>query len=239
VRPVYGVEISAVLLEEALELGVRREFLGDLEQGLVQFREPLGRDGGLGDPDERRVQLVRGEVFFFEFISWLLLNLRHVVHDLLEHGLGLGLVQDAAAYEFFGPDLAHRGVVADGLVHHRLRVGRFVALIVPKAAVADEVDHEVLVELLAVGVGHPRRCHASLGVVGVDVDYGDLEPLCQVARVGRRAGVLSLRGEPELVVGDNVDGAAGPVAGQPAQVQRLGRDPLAGERRIPVQQDGQ
>ncbi len=64
VRPVYGVEISAVLLEEALELGVRREAFGDLEQGLVQFGEPLGRDGGLGDPDERRVQLIRGEVFF-------------------------------------------------------------------------------------------------------------------------------------------------------------------------------
>jgi hypothetical protein len=31
VRPVYGVEISAVFLEEALELGVRREAFGDLE----------------------------------------------------------------------------------------------------------------------------------------------------------------------------------------------------------------
>ena len=212
---------------------------GTSSQGLVQFGEPLCRDGGLGDSDERRVQLIRGEVFFFELVGGLVLDLGHFGHDLLEHSLCLTFVQDAAAFELSGPDLTHRGVIADGLVHQRLRVGRLVALVVPKAAVADEVDHEVLVELLAVGVGHPRRRHARLGIVGVDVDHGDLEPLGQVARVGRRAGVLTLRGEPELVVGDDVDGAAGPVAWQPAQVQRLRRDPLAGERRIPVQQDGQ
>src|SRR5215210_2937957 len=130
-------------------------------------------------------------------------------------------------------------MVADGPVHQRLRVGGFVALVVPEATVADEVDHEVLVELLTVGVGHPRHRHARLWIVGVDVYDGDLEPLGQIARVGRRAGVLPLCGEPKLVVGDDVYGAAGPVTWQAAQVQRLRRNPLAGERSIPVQQDGQ
>src|SRR3712207_6691603 len=120
--------------------------------------------------------------------------------------------------ELSGPDLTHRGVVADGLVHQRLRVGRLIALVVPKATVADEVDHKVFVELLAVCVGHPRHRRASLGIVGVDVNHWDLEPLCQVAGVGRRAGVLTLCGETELVVGNDVDGAACSVAWQPAQV---------------------
>ena len=92
---------------------------------------------------------------------------------------------------------------------------------------------------LPVGVGHPRRRQARLGVVGVDVDDRDLEPLGEVARVGRRARVLPLGRETELVVGDDVDGPAGLVAGQAAEVERLGRDALAGERRVPVQQHRQ
>ena len=141
--------------------------------------------------------------------------------------------------ELLGPDLAHRRVLADDLVHHRLGVGRLVALVVAEAAVADQVDHEVLAELLAVRVGHPHGAHARLRVVGVDVHDRHLEPLREVARVRRRARVVPLGREPELVVGDDVDGAAGRVAGQTAEVQGLGHDPLARERRVPVQQDGQ
>ncbi len=55
-----------------------------------------------------------------------------------------------------------------------------------------------------------------------------------VERASRRSVV-----KPELVVGDDVDRAAGPVAGQAAQVQGLGHDALAGERRVPVDDDRQ
>ena len=40
-------------------------------------------------------------------------------------------------------------MLADDLVHHRLRRGRLVRLVVAVAAIADEVDDHVLAEALA------------------------------------------------------------------------------------------
>jgi hypothetical protein len=98
-------------------------------------------------------------------------------------------------------------VVFDLLVHDGLGVGGLVALVVAEPAVADQVYKEVLVEPLPVGVGQPGRRETRLRVVGVDVDDRDLEPLGQVAGVGRGPRVLALGSEAELVVGDDVDGA--------------------------------
>jgi hypothetical protein len=59
--------------------------------------------------------------------------------------------------------------------------GRLVALVVPQAAVADQVDQKVAPKALAVGKGQPRRHDHPLRVVGVDVHDGDAEALGQVA----------------------------------------------------------
>ena len=83
------------------------------------------------------------------------------------------------------PDLAHGRVRRDLLVHQRLRERRLVAFVVAVAAVADQVDQEVALELRAIGERQPRRLDARLGIVGVDVDDRDLEPARQAARVRR------------------------------------------------------
>jgi hypothetical protein len=54
-------------------------------------------------------------------------------------------------------------MLADRLVHQRLRGGRFVGLVVTVAAIADEIDEDVLVESLAVLERQARRETAASG----------------------------------------------------------------------------
>ncbi len=244
VAPIYlvavAVQLPAVLPEEPPELRVRVEALRGFQKGLVDPHEPLGRDCRLRDLDERGVGLVGDRVLLGElFVIRLFADFLHLRHDVFDHLVGLALLEDAAILQRLGPDLAHGRMVVDDLVHLRLRVCRLVALVVAEAAVADEVDHEVLGELLPVGVGHTGGRETCLRVVGVDVDDRDLVPLRQVAGVGGRAGILLLGGEADLVVGDDVDRAARAVAREPGEVQRLRDYALAGERCVAVDEDRQ
>ncbi len=62
-------------------------------------------------------------------------------------------------------------------VHLRLRVERFVSLVMAEAAVADQVNHDVMLELLAEGKGKAGSVDASFNVVSVDVDDRNVEAL--------------------------------------------------------------
>src|SRR5205823_8086140 len=75
------------------------------------------------------------------------------------------------------------------------------------------------------------------GIVGVHVDDRNVETLREVGGVARRAALLRLRREADLVVRDQVQRAAGRVAGEILQVQGLGDDALTGEGRVAVDQD--
>ena len=96
----------------------------------------------------------------------------------------------------------------------------------------------VLAELVG-ELGHPD---AGLGVVAVDVEDRRLDHPGDVGGVGRGARGARRGREADLVVDDDVDRAAGAVAAQLGQVERLGDDALAGERRVAVheqRQDGE
>ncbi len=107
----------------------------------------------------------------------------------------------------------------------------------PEAAVPDEVDHHVVAELLAIGESKPHRRDRGLGVVGVDMDDRNVEPLGEVARVARRASLGRIGREADLVVRDDVERPARRVAVDRVEVEGLGDDPLAGERGVSVDQD--
>ena len=77
-----------------------------------------------------------------------------------------------------------------------------------------------------------------LGVVGVHVDDRSVEALGEVARVARRAPVVRIGREADLVVRDQVERAPRRVAGEPLQVERLRDDALPRERGVAVDQDG-
>ena len=127
----------------------------------------------------------------------------------------------------------------DARVHQRLRVARLVALVVPEAAEADHVEHHVLVELLPVVERDAQGPVGRLGVVAVDVEDGELRHARHVGRVDGRAPRLRRRGEADLVVDDDVDGAARAVAFQLGELQGLHHDALPGEGRVAVEQDGE
>ena len=107
-----------------------------------------------------------------------------------------------------------RWLVGDRLGHERLRVRRLVLLVVAEAAVADEVDDDVVPEALAERHREPRGRDGGLGIVGVHVDDRRVEALREVARVARRAALRGVGREADLVVRDQVQRAAGRVAGQ-------------------------
>ena len=103
--------------------------------------------------------------------------------------------------------------------------------------VADEVDEEVALEGLAVGDSKTGRFDTGLRVVGVDVDDRHLEAARQAAGVRGAERLARHRRKAELVVDDEMDGAAGVVAGQARQVERFGDDALAREGGVTVNQD--
>ncbi len=166
--------------------------------------------------------------------------------DLVEHPLQLAVVvaqrvlgllhrDVAAADQVFGVALAHAAFGADHVVHVRVGHRRVVALVVAAAPVAQHVDDDVLVELLPEIHRQPGHPVAGLRVVAVDVEDRRADHLGDVGAVLAGPGVVRRGGEPDLVVDDDVDGAADPVAGQHRHVQRLGHHALAGERGVAVQ----
>ena len=156
--------------------------------------------------------------------------------DVRDEAVGLLARQDAFLDQLLLVELAHARVGVDLLDHQRLRVGRFVLLVVPEPAVADEIDHDVLAEAAPVRHREPGGGDRRLGVVGVHVDDRAVEPLREVGRVARRAALARIGREPDLVVRDQVQRAAGRVAVEVVQVERLRDHALPGERRIAVQQ---
>ena len=99
------------------------------------------------------------------------------------------------------------------------------------------IDDDVVAELLAEVEGEAHGARTGLGVVAVHVEDRGLDHLGHVGRVVRRPRGLRRGREPDLVVDDEVDGAARAVAREPGEVERLGDDTLAGEGGVAVQED--
>ena len=166
-----------------------------------------------------------------------------LVHRLAigrDHRLGIVGGDHAFLGEPFGIERPRAGMLADALVHQRLRDHRLVGLVVALLAEADQVDEDVLVEFLPELDRDLDRQQAGLGVVAVDVEDRRLDHLGDVGAIERAARVARIRrGEADLVVDDDVDRAAGAVAARLRQVERLLHDALAGDRRVAVDQHRQ
>ena len=106
-------------------------------------------------------------------------------------------------------------------------------------AVAEHVDDDRLLELLAELGGDLGDVHHGLGVVAVDVEDRRLHHLGHVRAVGRGARVARVGGEADLVVDDEVDRAAGAVTLEAGEAEALRHHALAGEGRIAVDEQRQ
>ena len=118
----------------------------------------------------------------------------------------------------------------------RLRVAGIVGFVVAVAAIADHVDHHVLLELLAVIEGHLHHPDRGLRAVAVDVENGRLYAARHVGGIGRGARFIGQGGETDLVVDDQMNGAAGGIAVELRKIQRLRHHALAGKSRVAVDQ---
>ena len=158
---------------------------------------------------------------------------------MLDHRLGLFGGHHVLRDEPVGVELARARVLRDLLVHQRLRHRRLVLLVVAELAEADDVDHHVLVELLAEIERQPGDEQHRLRVVAVDVEDRRLDHFRHVGAVDGRARVARIGGgEADLVVDDDMHGAAGAEAARARQVQRLHHHALRRECGVAVQENG-
>ncbi len=152
-----GVELVTTGPDGARELLVRVEVVGPGGDGLHHLVEPValhrGRavrrsDVGSGTRVARRPArrgnggALRSVVCTVEFREGAFEDRA----ESLERGFGLVECDVSAVDEGLGVELADRPVRVDACIHPRLGERRLVGLVVPVAAVADHVDHDVLVE---------------------------------------------------------------------------------------------
>src|SRR3954451_12150666 len=245
VDPALLAERYAPAIELLDELRVDGEAVRHGEHLVVELAQRVGRDGRRDLRRRRAVELVlagrvldrAGVLGGLDLRLEALVQLGEVVPDLLALVLDLLLRHDAGVDELLGPQLGDALLVLDLRVHLGLRVRGLVALVVAEAAIADEVDDDVVAELLAEREREAHRRDARGDVVGVDVDDRRVVALGEVGRPPGRARVLGVGREADLVVLDEVQRAADLVAVDRLQVQRLGDDALAGERGVAVQHD--
>ena len=159
--------------------------------------------------------------------------------EVLERRFGFGDSDVTPLDQALGEQLADGAALINGPIHERLRVARVVALVVAVSAVANHVDDDVVVELLAVVVGQLCDSYACLGVVTVDVEDRGLNSLGHIGAVRRGTGELRRRGKPDLVVDNHVDGAADAVAARVTHGEALGHNALTSERGVAVNQHRQ
>ena len=107
------------------------------------------------------------------------------------------------------------------------------------APVTDEVDHHVLVELIAVVHSQLGNEHHRLWVITIDVEYGRLNHLGNIGAVLRGARVSGLTGcETDLIIKHDVQGAAGAISTGLGHLERFHDDSLTRKGRVAMQHDG-
>ncbi len=187
------VERGRAALELARELRMDGEALLHRHELAVESAQALGVDGG---DDVRRAARRRAGLLLRrlgERLAQAVVRGAELGHRLRLHLLRLLGRHLAGGDSRSAKLLPHRGLLVDRVRHERLRVRGLVLLVVAEAAVADEVDDDVVPEALAEGHREPRGRDGGLGIVGVHVDDRRVEALREVARV---AGGAAFRRDP-------------------------------------------
>mmetsp|Transcript_29538 Transcript_29538/g.79755 ORF Transcript_29538/g.79755 Transcript_29538/m.79755 type:complete len:353 (-) Transcript_29538:515-1573(-) len=179
-------------LLQQVDVNARRQLLSELvwRAHAFPFRgQPLGALGGL-------VRL-RGRVVLLELLP-------NLVTDLLQHRR----LCEALADEAVAEDVQAPLVLADGFVEQRLREVRVVALVVAEAAIADNVQDHIVSPLLAVLSGQLECAYHGKRVICVAMQDWHAEAFAQIGAIPGRPRIDRVCGETNLVVHDDVDGAA-------------------------------
>ena len=229
--PVVIDALHLLVQHEALRHAVhlRRQLLqpGEVEAGVRRGR-PLVAEVGAPIDEQRRVRLM---------------------HQALGH-MGAGIqgfavacdpsvrvagLDGALGKQPLRIDRPRGGMRVDRRVHERLRLHRLLGLVVAAAAIANEVDDGILLELHPVIHGDLGDEHHRLRIVRVHMEDGRPHHLGHFGAVFRGAGVIHpMRGEADLVVDDDVQRAAGVEAARLRHLERLHHHALARKRGVAV-----
>ena len=105
------------------------------------------------------------------------------------------------------------------------------------ATVADDIDNDVFVKLLAKVDCELDDGGSGEGVIAVDVKDGNSESFAWRGAVAAGAGVIWKGSEGDLVIDDDVDRAPRSVAFEAGEIQGFRNDSLADEGPVPVNED--
>ncbi len=105
------------------------------------------------------------------------------------------------------------------------------------AAVAVDIDDDIAAKLLAKLQGEAGDLHHRDRVFAVHVEDRRVDHLRDLRTVRSRAGVRRQRGEADLVVHPNVDGAARAIARELGHVKYLGHNALPDKGGIAMDED--
>src|SRR5215471_14482983 len=230
-----GFDRGALCFELSGYFRIEVKALRDGDESLSQIPQYLDRDAGItatvtigrlleaGPCSFEPVCLVRSIIFGR-------LELRFEAVD--ETGCDrrrLSLVDNTCRDDAARIDFPRRRMARDRAVHQRLGKRRLVALVVPVPAIAKQVDDDVLLELLAVFGGGASDLDNGFGIIAVNMKDRRLDALCNVRGIRARSRRRRARREADLVVDDDVNGAAGAKAVEIRQFERFGDEALAGE----------
>ena len=219
------LQVVRRVVELVADLG--QQFLGD--GGVQAVRQVLRRgDAGL---------LLRLATLFC--LADIVEHLLELLVEVALYLLGIFLGEVSATDEGLGVLRAGGGQLGDDLVHQRLGHGRIVGFVVTAATVGHQVDEDILAVLVAVVHGQLSNPDHGFGVITVDVEDRGVEALGQVGCVVGGTARIRGGGEANLVVDDDVDGAAHLVGIQLGQVQGFLNDAQAGEGGVAMQHDWQ
>ena len=127
----------------------------------------------------------------------------------------------------------------DVLVHQRLCEPRLITFIVAKAAIAEHVNDDRLVELLPEFDGYFRSMNHRFRIITIAVENWRFDHFRHIGGIGRRARIPRIGGEADLVIDNEMHRAAGAVALQAGKTETFSNDALPGKSRVAVNQQRQ
>ncbi len=143
-------------------------------------------------------------------------------------------------HQLIGVDLARGRVLLDLLVHQGLGRVRLVGLVVTVTTVANQLDHHVTLEGVAIIQRNLGHQHHGFRVVTVDVQHRRLHRLGDVGAIFGGAQVTVIGGgETDLVVDDDTHRPAHAIGTGQRHVEGLGHHALTSHGRVTVDGDGQ
>src|SRR6266700_2975806 len=167
----------------------------------------------------------------------LLLGLLQHSKRFLYHLLRLRLSHYTQLLKVASIEFPHRRMLAYDLIHPRLCKGWLISFVMSPATIADQIDQDVLMKMIAIGMRHAYRRHTGIRIVGVHMNNGNLKSLRQIASKVRRATILRLRSKTKLVVHDNMYCTPDPIAIKMPQVQCLRYHSFTWKGSITMNQD--